>query len=68
VLEGFPQVDSLSSEEVHFSADGVSTLAANDPVFLSQQLFRQRELNDLARDLNLLKSSELLVLRFKEID
>ena len=71
VFEGLPQLESsLSrSEEEDVSIDSNNTLADNDfpPPLLSPQLFSQRELNDLARDLNLSKeSSEILASRLKE--
>jgi len=70
VFEGLSQLEfSLSSEEEDVSIDSDNTLADNDfpPSLLSRQLFSQRELNVLARDLNLSKeSSELLASRLKE--
>ena len=74
VFKGLPELELPGSEEdqasilsTDSSVDTVSDVGF--PPSLLPQLFSQRELNDLTRDLNLSKeSSELLTSRLKKID
>ena len=70
VFEGLPQLEfTIFSADDLSSTDTETTIADYDfpPSLSPPQLFSQKELNDLARDLNLSKeSSELLASKLKE--